>query len=510
MKKLLKMLSNKGAITAISLLLDVAIVVLLILLLGSIAWWSLLVFYVLGVIVSFYIVSKDENPAYKLSMVVLILGFPIVGLFLYLFLGREHVAYSTRKKMYHANNVEQVLLNHKLAENLSNGMTSDSLIVHPCALYVENASSFPAYRDTKTKYFALGDDVEEQFLADLASAKKFIFLEYFIIEPGEFWDAIEEILIEKAKAGVDVKVLYDDMGCIMTLKKRRINYLRENGVKIVAFNPIHLSFDMRYNNRSHRKITVIDGKIAYTGGINLADEYVNKTVKHGHWKDTVIRFEGAAIYSFIIMFLSFWMVYSNESLNYADYLSETQPVESTGCVQPLTSGPGRLSQVIENSVLSIISHAKRFIYINTPYLILDNEMVTALCNAARSGVDVRITMPRIPDKKMVFHTSRSFYPQLVKAGVRIFEYLPGFVHAKSVVADDSIAYIGSCNMDYRSFYLHYEVGAILYDTDTIPQMTNDYLKTLEKCEEMTIDRITDDNAIIRFGKGILRWLAPLF
>lgn len=510
MKKLLKMLSNKGAITAISLLLDVAIIGLLVYLLGSIAWWSLIVFFALGLIVSFYIVSKDVNPAYKLSMVVLILGLPVLGLFLYLFIGRQHVNLGTRRKMYHANNVEQVLLNNQLADNYSKGKTSDALIVHPCALYVENASSFPAYRDTKATYFPLGDDMEEPFLRDLANAKKFIFMEYFIIEPGEFWDSIEEILIEKAKSGVDVKVLYDDMGCIMTLKKKNITRLRENGVKIVAFNPIHLSFDMRYNNRSHRKITVIDGKIAYTGGLNLADEYVNKKVKHGHWKDTAVKFQGSAVQSFIFMFLSFWMVYGDESINYAKYLSEVTPEESTGCVQPLTSGPGRLSQVIENSFLSIISHAKRYVYINTPYLILDNETVTALCNAARSGVDVRITMPRIPDKKMVFHTSRSFYPSLVKAGVRVFEYLPGFVHAKSIVADDSIAYIGSCNMDYRSFYLHYEVGAIIYDNDVIPKMTSDYTETLKQCEEMTIDRISNNNVILRFGRGILRWLAPLF
>lgn len=508
-KKLFKFVASKGMITAFSFFVQVALIVLVVADLGRRWIWLFAVFYGLGIIVSFYIVSRDINPSYKISWTLLILMLPIFGAMLYLFIGRQHIARRIRKKMYISSSMEQVLLNETVANKMA-GDVADNPTGRGVADYILRSSSFPVYDNTLTKYFPLGDDFEEPFIADLKAAKKFIFLEYFIIETGQLWDRIEAVLLDRVAAGVEVKIIYDDFGCLITLPKRRINNLRNAGIKILPFNHITFSFDMRFNNRSHRKIAVIDGEIAYTGGLNLADEYVNKEVKFGHWKDTAMRFEGDAVWSFTVMFLSFWLIVSDEVILYTEYVPEFDKVSTAGYVQPLTSGPGgRIEQVIENSMIHMINSAKRYIYINTPYLILDNEMVTALCNCARTGVDVRILVPHIPDKKLVFIMTRSFYPKLIQEGVRIYEYTPGFVHAKSIVCDDNIAFIGSCNLDYRSFYLHHEVGAILYDTPTVPEMARDFLDTLKVSHEVTYEETFEVSIFLRVARTFMRVLAPL-
>ncbi|MDE7463596.1 MAG: cardiolipin synthase, partial [Clostridiales bacterium] len=311
-----------------------------------------------------------------------------------------------------------------------------------------------------------------------------------------------------AQAGVDVKLIYDDVGSMFTLPKKVKNRLRAGGVSALPFNKITFSFDMRLNNRSHRKITVIDGKVAYTGGNNIADEYANKVVRFGHWKDTHMRFEGEAVWSFSVMFLSFWHILSPHNLLYGNYITgKSEP--AAGYVQPLSSGPGRDDHLIESAFINLISTAKRYVYITTPYLILDNETQTALVNAAKAGVDVRIIIPHIPDKKTVYLATKSFIPILKKSGVKVYTYTPGFIHAKMVIVDDERAFIGTCNMDYRSFYLHYECGALLYNVDSIPAMKVDFLETQAESHEMTHEQANDVTVFTRLARSILRLFAPM-
>lgn len=448
------------------------------------------------------------NPSYKLSWCVLILLAPAFGWLVYLFIGRQHTPRRVRKRLKRASDVSQVLLNMTNAQLLGSRKTLNPTGT-TCADLVLNAGSYPVYGGTETRYFSQGDDFFPAMLDDIRAAKKYVFMEYFIYEHGQVWDEIEAALIERAGAGVEVKLIYDDVGSMFTLPKKGIKRLRAGGVEVLPFNKITLSFDMRLNNRSHRKITVIDGEIAYTGGCNIADEYANKKVRFGHWKDTHMRFVGGAVWSFTAMFLSFWSILADKPIDYRRYIVPMQKIDAVGYVQPLSSGPGRDDHLIESAFINMISTAKRYVYITTPYLILDNEMQTALVSAALSGVDVRIIIPRKPDKKIVYATTKSFVPVLVKAGVKVYTYTPGFIHAKMVIVDDERAFIGTCNMDYRSFYLHYEDGALLYNCDTIADMKKDFTETQELCKQLTSEKVNDVQPITRLARSILRLIAPM-
>lgn len=509
-RKVLKLLSSRAAITVFSLLIQVAVIVIGVIFAMTYFLWIWLVLEFCSFLICLYIVSRDMNPSYKLSWCVLILLAPAFGGLIYLFIGRQHTQRHVRKRLKRAADASQVLLNMTNAHMLSERGTlnpTDST----CASLVLNSSSYPVYGGTETKYYALGDELFPDMIKDIRAAEKFVFMEYFIIDTGKVWSEIEAALLDRAAAGVEVKIIYDDVGSMFTLPKRVIKRLRAGGVQILPFNKITLSFDMRLNNRSHRKITVVDGKIAYTGGNNIADEYANKIVRYGHWKDTHMRFEGEAVWSFTAMFLSFWHILVKDDIAYGEYIvPPTSSASAVGYVQPLSSGPGRDDHIIESAFINIISNAKRYVYITTPYLILDNEIQTALVNAALAGVDVRIIIPRIPDKKIVYHTTKSFIPVLKKAGVKVYTYTPGFIHAKMMLADDECAYIGTCNMDYRSFYLHYECGALLYGAlGTVADMRSDFAATLEQCHELTYEEVNKVTVFTRFGRSILRLIAPM-
>lgn len=510
-RKLIKLLSQKAAITVLSFLVQIALIVAGVLYAAAQFWWIWIVFEFFSFLICLYIVSHDMNPSYKLSWCMLILIAPAFGWLVYLFIGRQHTPRRVRKRLGRASDVSQVLLNMTNAE-LLNMRQALNPTGTTCADLVLNAGSYPVYGGTGTEYFALGDYMFPSMIEDIRKAERFIFMEYFIYERGEIWDEIERALIERAGAGVDVRLIYDDVGSMFTLPKVGIKRLKAGGVKVLPFNKITLSFDMRLNNRSHRKITVIDGEIAYTGGNNIADEYANKKTRFGHWKDTHMRFTGDAVWSFTAMFLSFWSILSDEEINYYKFLPKNGMFDANntvGYVQPLSSGPGRDDHLIESAFINMISTAKRYVYITTPYLILDNEMQTALVNAALSGVDVRILIPHIPDKKIVYFTTKSFIPVLVKAGVKVYTYTPGFVHAKMMIVDDERAFIGTCNMDYRSFYLHYEDGAILYNVDSISDMKTDFVDTLRVSKEVTETEINDVTLATRLVRSILRLIAPM-
>ena len=513
-RKLLKLLSQKAGITVISFFVQIALIVLGVLYAASNIWWIWIVFEFISFLICLHIVSRDINPSYKLSWCVLILLAPAFGGLVYLFIGRQHIPRRVRKRLKRASDVSQVLLNMTNAQLLSSRASLNPTGT-TCADLVLNAGSYPVYGNTYTEYYSLGDEFFPAMLEDIRKAERFVFMEYFIIEHGAIWDEIEKALIERAQAGVDVKLIYDDVGSMFTLPKKGIKRLLAGGVQVKPFNKITVSFDMRLNNRSHRKITVIDGSIAYTGGNNIADEYANKISRFGHWKDTHMRFEGDAVWSFTAMFLSFWATLDRETIkhitiDYYKYLTpNTQYLDSVGYVQPLSSGPGRDEHLIESAFINLISTAKRYVYITTPYLILDNEIQTALINAALAGVDVRIIIPHVPDKKIVYFTTKSFVPMLVKAGVKVYTYTPGFIHSKMVIVDDERAFIGTCNMDYRSFYLHYEDGALLYNVNTIADMKSDFNATQAVSKEMTADEINDVTLLTRVMRSILRLIAPM-
>lgn len=507
LKKLLKLFTNKINITLLSFLIEVTALVLLTLFVSRLSVWIYIGFKALSIILALAVINRNANPSYKLALVVPILLFSLFGGIIYLFMGRSRTRLRQRKKIRH---IEQSI-NELLAITNDYVPTTPAEFgndAHKLSRYIAGDSGFPCYADTQTEYYPDGETFYPALTETLRAAERFIFMEYFIIEDGQFWGDVSDILCEKARAGVDVRLIYDDVGCLFTLRKRDVKKLTGAGVQVMAFNKMRPSFDIRMNNRSHRKITVIDGNVSFTGGINIADEYINKVKRFGRWKDTAMKFTGPATWSFTIMFLSSWALMHEPEQDYDKFVPTVAPIDAVGHVQPLADKPGHNVQLLENTFLSLINNADRYVYINTPYLIIDNELSTALCLAAQSGVDVRITVPHIPDKKIVFMMTRSFYPQLVAAGVKIYEYTPGFLHAKSVVVDDSTAYIGSCNFDYRSLYLHFECGAMVYNAPSVLDMRDDFLTTLEECERITLEK-TRTNVFVRLARSLLRLFSPL-
>lgn len=500
-KKLFKLLTNKIVLTALFLLIQIAIQILLLLFLSQISTWIYFGFSILSVVVCLFIMGKNANPGYKLAWVIPILLVPLFGGMLYISFGRTAKLRREDRKNLERIEKETALVPQEIPPALSPAGTR-------LATLLTNATGYSPLGDTDVCYYPTGEAFFEAFKQSLQSAERFIFLEYFIVGRGKCWDEILAILRQKVESGVDVRLIYDDIGCLFTLPYRYEKKLRAMGIKTHVFNKLKPTFNARMNNRTHRKIAVIDGKVAFTGGLNLADEYMNVEDRFGYWKDTAIKLTGTGVNNLTHMFLLFWTLLERERTPFEPYLCAT-PAEAKGFVQPVTAGPGKNEQGIEKGLMEMVNNAKSYVYINTPYLILDNEFVTALCLAAEGGVDVRITMPHVPDKKLIFVVSRSFYPVLLKAGVKIYEYLPGFLHAKSAVCDDSVAYVGTCNLDYRSFYLHYECGAFLYDTPAIADIKADYLKTLDVCKPVTYEEATDVTALTKLARSVLRLFAPL-
>ena len=351
-----------------------------------------------------------------------------------------------------------------------------------------------------------------ELLRQLETAEHYIFLEYFIIDEGLMWGRILEVLARKAASGVDVRVIYDDFGCVTTLPYQYYKSLQQMGIKCAAFNQFRPVLNVILNNRDHRKIAVIDGHTAFTGGINLADEYINRKERFGHWKDSGICLHGEAVWSFTVMFLQMWSTITGMECNFESYRPEIYHEEAfkkDGFVQPYGDSPLDGETVGEHVYLNIISQAKKYLYIFTPYLIPDNETLTALCMAAKRGVDVRIVTPGIPDKKIVYILTQANYEILLESGVQIYQYAPGFIHSKSFVCDDEVATVGTINMDYRSMYLHFECGVWMYGSSAVAQVKEDALTTFEQCEQINMDYCRKKNFAVRALRGALKFLAPL-
>lgn len=508
--KILKILFSRLVIVGIAILLQVGWFILFIVKLGkySTAIDSILV--VLSIFVTIYIVNRKDNPAVKLAWIIPILLVPLLGGLLYILFGGKAPAKELRTKleMEYERSRQFIKQDQAVIDKIKN----QDLAVANQSNYLWNKASFPIYDNTETQYFKSGEDKFAAMKKELKRAKHFIFMEYFIIDKGQMWDEILSILMEQAKSGVEVRLIYDDMGCLDLLPYKYYKTLEKEGIKCIAFNPFVPFLSVVMNNRDHRKITVIDGYIGFTGGINLADEYINVTHRFGYWKDTGILLKGEGVWSLTTMFLQTWNALRKTREDYNQFRPHTYHKDlflNDGFVQPYGDTPLDDETVGENVYLNIINNAKKYVTIFTPYLIIDNEMVTALCLAAKKGVDVKIVTPGIPDKKTVFWLTQSYYSQLLTQGVKIYEYSPGFIHAKCFVCDDEVATVGTINMDYRSLYLHFECGTFLYKTKAVLQLKEDTIKTIAESKEIT--REAACKALpIRILQAVLRCLAPLF
>lgn len=502
-KSVLSLLFGKMVMVGLLILVQVIFVT------GAIVWLAdyfaavYAALTILSILIVIWLIGKDENPSYKLAWVFVIMVLPIFGGLFYLMFGNKGMPKILIERISHWEKRTQTNILPQSA-CLKQLKKQDPHLV-PLARYISSTTGFPLLANTQAEYLAIGEDIWRRMLEELKKAEKFIFMEYFIIEEGIMWESIFEILIEKIKQGVDVRFMYDDIGSIHTLPHRFPDKLRKAGIKCVLFNPFQPHLNSMMNYRDHRKITVIDGNVGFCTGINIADEYINVYEKHGHWKDTGVMLRGEAVVNLTSMFLSLWNFSCPTDSEFEQFMP-TITFESNGFVQPFGDTPLDGINVEEDAYMQIINRATRYVYITTPYLIIDHEMITALCLAARSGIDVRIITPHVPDKWFVHETSRSFYQILLDAGVRIYEYTPGFVHAKMYVSDDNVAIVGTANMDYRSFYLHFECGVCFYNSTIVQDVLNDILKTLEKCQEIP----KDYNRTVPFPRRMIRTLLRLF
>lgn len=396
------------------------------------------------------------------------------------------------------------------SEEVMRQVKADGSGIAALAEYLGRGGCFPLFDHTEVTYFPVGEKKFEAMLEELQKAEKYIFLEYFIIEEGYMWGKVLEILVEKARAGVDVRVMYDGMCEVALLPSDYPKRLAKHGIKAKAFSPILPVVSSHYNYRDHRKILVIDGKVAFNGGVNLADEYINRVERFGHWKDTAVMLKGEAAKSFALMFLQMWNI-DEKSPEFLPYLEEVgyRPEHSSGYVMPYGDCPLDEDKAGETVYMDILNRANDYVHIMTPYLILDGEMAAALKYAAERGVDVKLILPGIPDKKAAYALAKSHYQALVKAGVKIYEYTPGFVHAKVFVSDGIKAVVGTINLDYRSLYHHFECGTFLYRTECIAEIERDFQDTLEKCRMVTQESIKKEKAGYKWMGGFLKFIAPL-
>ena len=452
------------------------------------------------------IISSDDNPDYKIPWLMVVLLIPVAGFMMYfLFYDRKlHKRYVKRLKAMKS-------VGHKPDDlHLFSALAAESLEAHNQAKMICNISESHLYSGTKQEYFPLGEDMFRRLLEDLRGAEHFIFMEYFIIEEGHFWNSILEILKEKAAAGVEVKVVYDDIGCMMTLLGDYYRTLRRFGIDATPFSALKGNADSEFNNRSHRKITVIDGKIGYTGGINIADEYINEVVKFGHWKDAGLRLEGDAVKELTNLFLIDYGINVRKMPKAEQYYFPEYTVPEGGFMIPFGDGPAPIykRRVGKSVIENMLNQADRYMYIMSPYLIVDNELFQTIENAALRGVAVKLILPHVPDKKIILEMARSYYQRLIASGVEVYEYEPGFVHAKVYLADDEYAMVGTINLDYRSLVHHFENGVWMYKCDCLKNIKTDFEATLERCIRMDEGKI-QWTLPQRFVRSVLRVFTPM-
>ena len=453
-----------------------------------------------------YLFGCEMDSSAKLTWSGLFMFFPVPTA-LFLMFTRLDVGHRKEKRRLE----ELISYSKKLLKQNPYTIVKQELIesgTNDLCYYLNRSGRFPIYENTEVQFFPLGEDKFNAMIPALKSAKDFIFLEYFIIDEGVMWGTILNVLIEKAKEGVDVRVMYDGMCEISTLTHNYPELLAAHGIKCKPFSRIKPFISTSYNYRDHRKILVIDGKVAFNGGVNLADEYINCRDRFGHWKDTAVMLKGEAVQSFTLMFLQMWNM--DEAEPGWEQCSLMFPAEKTdGFVMPYCDQPLDGERVGETVYIDILYRAISYVHIMTPYLILDNELETALTYAAKRGVEVCIILPGIPDKKGAYSLAKNHYRRLLEAGVKLYEYTPGFVHAKVFVSDDEKAVVGTINLDYRSLVHHFECATYLYKTACIGEIEADYQETLKKCSKVTFETVRNEKLYLKVMGRVLKLFAPL-
>ncbi len=506
MKMLMRIL-NKTFLIVILMIIEFGLLIYSFYYFRTNAAWIETVLRIFSFIIVLYLVTMSKHLSSDMIWILLIVITPVVGTALYLFLGanifisrtfREIIKETNRARKYYEYN-----------EELLNEMCAKAPELKGQFRYISDNNNFPFYRNQQFDYYPLGDTGFPVMLEELRKAEKFIFLEYFIIEEGVMWNAMLDILKEKVASGVEVRVMYDDLGSFGTLPASYVKTLESYGIKAVNFNRINPVLNIILNHRDHRKIMVIDGKVAFSGGVNLADEYINARVIHGHWKDNVIRIKGEAVWSYTVLFLTNWNALRHEDSDYTIYKVETPKADKyDGYIAPYGETPLDNDLTSQNIYLNIINQANDYVYIATPYLIIDTDMINALILAAGRGVDVRIITPGVPDKKIVWNITRSYYYELLNGGVKIVEYAPGFIHCKVFVSDDLVATVGTINLDYRSLYLHFENGTYIYGSEKIAEIKADMLDTMEKGRNINLEHMRS-GLIKKLLISVVKLFAPL-
>ena len=510
LRKLCRVFFSRYAISALLILAEVALMTYLLVSATTYFYVFLAVAGLFGVATLVSLINKDANPEYKVTWSVIILIFPVFGPITYLLFYNRRM---TRAESRLLRGSFAEMNNYRLSDEAFSSLAKEDSLAGGKALSIlrEDALS-EVYRNTSAEFFGTGEGYFESLLVDLAAARKYIFLEYFIIEPGSLWDSIHAILREKAAAGVDVRLIYDDIGCMKTLPAHYEIGLRLEGITAHRFARVSPRVSAVHNNRDHRKICVIDGKIGYTGGVNIADEYVNRKLRFGHWKDGGIRLSGDAVRGLTKLFLSSWDFTAKTVSDYEQILSSSESAEVSdgGYYIPFGSGPAPIYKrpVGKSAFMNIINQAEKYVYITTPYLIIDYDLTEALCGAAHRGVDVRIITPGVADKKIVKIMSKSAYPHLMESGVKIYEYTPGFIHEKTLVSDDKYAIIGTINFDYRSLVHHFENAVWIYKSPIVVAAKAEFLHTVSTSEKIDTrkSRLSFTEWLLRMG---IKIFAPL-
>ncbi|MDD8048656.1 MAG: cardiolipin synthase [Thomasclavelia sp.] len=499
-----KLFMNRIFNTGLLIIIQIIIIVIALINLFNLSFFMSWLFRIISFIIAIYIVSKDEDPDYKIIWIFIILIVPLFGGMTYILFGnkkpsrRLREAYefdyeSTNKYIYPNDKIKEINDEYKGQMN-----------------YLVN-QGYPLYDDSCLEYYDLGDRNYPDLIKELKKAQHFIFMEYFIVHDGKMFSEILSILEEKVKQGVEVRFMYDDVGCANTLPNKYYLQLRKKGIQSIAFNPFKPIISVAMNNRDHRKITVIDGNVGFCGGFNLADEYINQKERFGHWKDTGVMIKGNATWNLTIMFLNTWHVATKTREDIDKYHPRNYPsqeIQPNGYILPYGDSPLDNELVGANVYLNLINQSKRYVYIDAPYLIINSELQNALINAAKRGVDIRIVTPGIPDKKIVFKVTRSYYEDLVTNGIKIYEYTPGFVHAKNFVVDDEVATVGTINLDYRSLYLHFECGVYMYKCTKIMDIKEDFFNTINKSHQIKEEDIKKGK-FRDVWTMILRLIAPI-
>ena len=493
-------------ICALLILVQVILTYGLISLLGDQFFYAQAVFSVISILMLIRVLNEDEPAAHKLPWAVVILVLPVVGVIIYGMFGTPQQTRRAKKRFEQVNREAELYL--KADDDPLNSLETQSPEGSSISRYLQNVCNIPPYSNTRATFIACGEEFFDLLLEDVKNAQNYIFLEYFIITPGEIWNRLHDALIERLADGVKIYILYDDIGSIKKTPSIFDGVLRDEGIKCYKFNPFIPVATTLHNNRDHRKIAVIDGKIAYTGGVNIADEYANIEKPFGIWKDSAVRLCGEAVDGFVFMFTQLYNIFAPDPLDPAEFLATHEKGENDGFIQPYGDGPRPMynDYIGKNLYLGIINSAKKYLYIATPYLIVGYEFEEALIFAAKRGVDVRIITPHIPDKKYIFTITRSSYAKLMAGGVKIYEYEPGFIHSKIILSDDETGVIGTVNFDYRSLVHHYECGVFICKSDVLKDIKADYLKTIN------FNGIpqTEESAKLNFSEKIVKTVTELF